>query len=44
MDFQEFYRRMLAAFPDAVVEQDNDGQLIVYTGLKLEKGQVFSFD
>ena len=33
MTFDEFMGRMLGAFPDAVVEEDNEGQMVVYTGL-----------
>lgn len=31
----EFMQRMLNAFPEATVGQDNDGQLVIYTNLRL---------
>lgn len=33
MRFDEFMEKMLAAFPNAQVEEDNNGQLVIYTGL-----------
>ena len=33
MQRAEFMNKMIAAFPGALVEEDNDGQLIIYTGL-----------
>ncbi len=35
MDMPEFMNKMLAAFPEATVDQDNDGQLVIYTNLQL---------
>lgn len=35
MTITEFMDKMLAAFPDATVESDNDGQLVIYTGLQM---------
>lgn len=41
MSFNHFMRKMLQAFPDAVAEHDNEGQLVIYTGLKVtESDQV----
>ena len=34
MKFDEIMRKVLTMFPDAQLEQDLDGQLIVYTGLE----------
>jgi len=34
MTFNEFMHKMLEAFPDATTEEDNDGQIVIYTGLK----------
>ena len=35
MTYSDFMRRVLQAFPDASVEQDNDGQLCIYTNMTL---------
>ena len=35
MTFDEFMNKMLDAFPAATTEEDNDGQIVVYTGLKM---------
>ena len=44
-DDPEFMDKMLAAFPDAEVGQDNDGQLVIYTNLRLTAdGSVVSFE
>jgi hypothetical protein len=34
MQFDEFMVKMLAAFPEAEVDEDSNGQLIVHTNLK----------
>jgi hypothetical protein len=34
-DFNEFMSAVIATFPQASVEEDNEGQLIVYTNLTL---------
>ena len=41
MTFDEFMTKVLEAFPDSEVEQDNEGQLIVYTDLLLFEDEVF---
>ena len=33
MKFDEIMRKVLTMFPEAELGEDNDGQLIVYTGL-----------
>lgn len=35
MTFHEWMNLVLTHFPDAVVEPDNDGQLVIYTNLQL---------
>lgn len=35
---------MLAAFPKAELGQDNDGQLVIYTNLKLSGDTVCEFE
>ena len=40
MTLDEFMNRALRAFPLAQVEEDNDGQLVVYTGYELKGGVV----
>lgn len=43
--FDSFMQRMLNSFPEATVEQDNEGQLVIYTGLKLtEDDEVTPFE
>ncbi len=39
MTFDEFMEKMLSVFPDAEAGQDNDGQLVIYTGLQIRWGQ-----
>jgi hypothetical protein len=36
MTFNEFMQKMLDAFPQAQVGEDNDGQLVIYTNLKID--------
>ena len=35
MKFDEFMNTVLASFPNAEVDFDNEGQLIIYTGLRI---------
>lgn len=47
LDIYEVIRRALQAFPGAEVGEDNDGQLVVYTGLHptgivTETGQTYA--
>lgn len=44
MTEDEFMRAALNAFPLAMIGQDNDGQLIVYTNLTLRNGEVVEVD
>ncbi len=37
LTFEEVREKMLRVFPNASLETDNDGQLIVYTDLKAVK-------
>lgn len=32
--FQDFMEKMLEFLPDAVIDEDNEGQIVIYTGLK----------
>lgn len=41
MTLDEFMGRMLAAFPNATVDEDNDGQLVVYTNFVRHRGEVY---
>jgi hypothetical protein len=42
--FDDFMRLMLKTFPNAEVDQDLDGQLMIYTGLTIQNGEVTSFE
>jgi hypothetical protein len=35
MDYNEMYRKVLEIFPDAQMEEDMDGQLVIYTDMKV---------
>jgi hypothetical protein len=36
MTFDEFYKKILEICPTAVCEDDNQGQMVIYTGMKLK--------
>lgn len=38
MTFDELVAAILSVIPDAVFEEDNEGQLIIYTGLRETDG------
>jgi hypothetical protein len=40
----EFMQQMLAAFPDAQCQPDNEGQMCIYTGLILDNGRIYPWD
>jgi len=45
MDFNEMYRAILEIFPGAQCEEDNDGQLVIYTDMRVdEDNQVIPFE
>ena len=44
MTFDKFMDKVLDAFPEAYVDEDNEGQLVIYTNLKKEGEQVVKFD
>lgn len=33
MIYKEMHKKVLELFPDAEIEEDNDGQIIIYTGM-----------
>jgi hypothetical protein len=33
MIYKEMHKKVLEIFPDAEIEWDNDGQIIIYTGM-----------
>ena len=35
LTYDDLYRKVLALFPDATLGEDNDGQLVVYTDLRM---------
>ena len=38
MTFDEFLKKVLAEYPDAIVRQDdNSGEIVIETGMKLDK-------
>lgn len=43
MTFDEFMAKMLEAFPEATVEEDNEGQLVIYTNLIMNGDRVIQF-
>ena len=45
MNFNDFMNKMLNAFPQATVEEDNEGQLVIYTNLREdESGNIVEFE
>lgn len=38
VNFDQFVRAVLSLLPEASVEEDLDGQLVIYTNLKLNDG------
>lgn len=34
-DWQDLYNEMLRTFPSGAIECDNNGQILIYTGLKV---------
>jgi hypothetical protein len=39
MTYDELYKAVLVILPGATIEEDNDGQLMIYTGLKEVEGE-----
>lgn len=44
LTMNDLIRATLAIFPDAVVDEDNGGQLIIYTGLRESGNAIVAFD
>jgi hypothetical protein len=44
MTFAEFCNKIVSILPDATVEQDLEGQIIIYTNLKEQGGKLVDFD
>ncbi len=44
MTFDDLLRKILNILPDAQIEEDNDGQMIIYTGKKLENESVVDWE
>jgi hypothetical protein len=41
--FDELYTQVLAVLPEATIGEDNDGQLIVYTAMRLQGDGTVAF-
>lgn len=44
MNINEAMRNILAVFPNATIDEDNDGQLIVYTNMKIQGDMLLPFE
>ena len=45
MTYNEMYKKVLEIFPDAQFEEDNDGQLVIYTDTKVtHNGKIITFN
>lgn len=44
MTEQELIDRLLTVLPNMTLGEDNDGQLIIYTDMRTENGEVHNFD
>lgn len=44
MTYNEFMVAVLEVFPEAECGEDNDGQLVIYTGLRERHGQVLPIE
>jgi hypothetical protein len=40
MTEDEFYAKVIAEFPQAEIGMDNEGQLVIYTGMTVNEGEV----
>lgn len=44
MNEREWIEQMLRTLPSAEIGEDNDGQIVIYTGMRLVDGLVVAFD
>ena len=45
MTFDDLMRRVLAVIPDATLDEDNEGQIVIYTGLEEDaRGNIRQFE
>ena len=44
MTMDDFMRTMLTAWPNAIVDKARNGELIVYTGVRENKGMIEEID
>ena len=45
MTFDDLMRRVLAIIPDATLDEDNEGQIVIYTGLEEDaRGNIRQFE
>jgi hypothetical protein len=44
MTFDDFMSQVLSNFPNAEVTEDDDGQLVIHTNLRMDNGNVVPFE
>lgn len=44
MDVSELWRKALDILPTALVGQDDSGEVVIYTGLRIEDGELVEYD
>ena len=44
MDLSELWKQALDILPTALVGQDDSGELVIFTGLRIENGDLVEYD